>query len=249
MRNQVGILLFMALAYAFTTTALPGSALPKGPIATSADHSTNAPAWEVTGDFSEACECRAPCPCWYGKKPTDNHCHNVQVFKVQKGHYGAVPLGNLVVVVVWVSPPGQFMEESAAHSLLIAMYMDRSASAAQRHAVETIWHRAFFPPGAHALRGGMKAVRFQTANVGPDHAVVVIPGTLDYEIRTGSKQPMNVHVPTFHNLRVARSVHYRYSDYGTRWDYPGRHAAFATFHAESSPSPRQGRAGGADMDF
>ena len=59
-----------------------------------------------------------------------------------------------------------------------------------------------------------------------------------YEIRKGNSQPMNVQVPYIQFLRLASSVHYRYSDYGMTWDYPGKHAAFATFHAQPSSLPK-----------
>ena len=68
---------------------------------------------------------RAARPCWREKKPTQNHCHNVQVFKIEKGHYGAVSLDNLIVVAVAVSPEGKTMQESARQSVLLALCVDR----------------------------------------------------------------------------------------------------------------------------
>jgi len=227
MRKQLRILplpLFLTLAWTLAATSASAHL----------DDAATSPAWEVSGVFSEACECTPPCPCWSrGKKPTQNHCHNVQVFKIDKGHYGAVSLDGLIVVSVGVSPEGKTMEESAAQFLLAALYVDRSASEAQRNAVGKIWEQSF-NLGVKASKGGLKAVRFRAADVGPDRAIVTIPGTLTYEIRKGNNQPVKIQDPYIHDLRLASSVHYWYSDYGVTWDYPGRHAAFATFHAQSS---------------
>jgi len=225
MRKQLLILhlpVFLTLVWALATTSASSHL----------DDPANSPAWEVSGVFSEACECTPPCPCWStGKKPTQNHCHNAQVFKIDKGHYGAVSLDGVIVVSVGVSPEGKTMEESAAQFLMDALYVDRSTSEAQRTAVEKIWEQSF-NLGFKASKGGLKAVRFQTADVGPDRAIVTISGVLTYEIRKGNNQPIKIRDPYIHDLRLASSIHYRYSDYGMSWDYPGKHAAFATFHAQ-----------------
>ena len=194
-----------------------------------------APEWEVSGIFSEACECNPPCPCWSGKEPTQHHCHNVQIYKIENGRYGAVRLDGLVVVVAWVSPEGAVMDQSAGNSVLVALYVDRSTSVAQQQALGKIWRQSFLQ-GLEGRKGDLKAVRFQTAEVGPDRAIVVIPKILTFNVTRGSEQPMHSPMPQIRHLRVATSVSYRYSDYGMSWNYPGRHAAFATFHAKSSPS-------------
>ena len=240
MRKQLRILpvlVFATLACGFAATPFPVGAVSNRASVPPADNAATSSTWEVSGVFSEACECTPPCPCWREKKPTQNHCHNVQVFKIEKGHYGAVLLDNLIVVSVAVSPEGKTMQESAGQSVLYALYVDRSTSAAQRAALEKIWNQSF-NLGVKGSKGSLKAVRFQAADVGPDRAIVTIPGILTYEIRKGNSQPMNVHVPYIQDLRLASSVHYRYSDYGMTWDYPGKHAAFATFHAQPSSLPK-----------
>ena len=239
MRNPQRILpvfVFATLSWGVAAIALPVDGAPHRGRALAADRAANSPAWEVSGVFSEACECTPPCPCWGGEKPTQHHCHNVQVYKIEKGHYGTVSLDNLVVVSVVVSPEGKTMQESAAQSVLYTLYVDRSIAAAQREALEKIWNQ-YFNLGTKGSKGGLKAVRFQPADVGPDQAIVTIPGILTYEIRKGNNQLMESHTPDIRDLRLATSVHYHYSDYGVTWDYPGKHAAFATFHAQ----PREGR--------
>jgi len=235
MRNPLRILpilVLATLAWGLAGIALPVDGPPNRGGALVAGRTANSPTWEVSGVFSEACECTPPCPCWAAKKPTQNHCHNVQVFKIEKGHYGAVALDNLVVVSVAVSPEGKTMQESAGQSVVLALYVDRSITAAQREAVEKIWEQSF-NLGVKAGKGGLKAVRFEAVEVGPERAIVTIPGILTYEVRKGNNQPMNSGDPDIRDLRLATSVHYRYSDYGVTWDHPGKHAAFATFHAQS----------------
>lgn len=165
----------------------------------------------------------------------------MQTYKIEKGHYGGVPLDNLIVVVSVVSPEGKIMDQSAGQSVLLALYVDRSDRAAQCQAVEEIWRHSFLH-GFEGEKGGVKAVKFQRADLVPDRAVVTIPGILAFDVQKGSSQQINVQDPYIRNLRVARPVHYRYSDYGMAWKYPGRHAALAAFHAQSPPS-RQGDQG------
>lgn len=231
MKKHICGLLFVALASGLGSLFVSAPSFSDG-----ASRAQDKPAWEVSGIFSEACECNPPCPCWSGKEPTQHHCHNVQVYKIEKGRYGRVSLDGLVVVVAWVSPEGEIMEQSAGHSVLVALYVDRSTTAAQREAVEEIWRKSLLPP-FKAGKGGVKAVNFQEADVRTGRAVVVIPGTLNFNVQKGSGQPMNSPDPQIRSLRVARSVRYRYSDYGMNWNYPGKHAAFARFHAQSPPPP------------
>lgn len=190
--------------------------------------------WEVSGVFAEACECNPPCPCWGEKEPTEHHCHNVQIYKIEKGRYGGTQLDGMVVVVVWVTPEGEIMDKSAGHSVLVAIYVDRSTNPLQRGAVEKIWRQSFLQ-GLKGAKGGLKVASFQTAAVGPERALVIIPGILTFDVRKGNARPMNSADPQIRNLRLARSVRYRYSDYGMTWNYPGKHAAFGAFHAQSSP--------------
>ncbi|HXH48036.1 MAG TPA: DUF1326 domain-containing protein [Terriglobia bacterium] len=230
--------LFSVLLFAVLVWGINAGMISVFALANSSGRAAASPAWAVSGVFAEACECKPPCPCWSGKKPTEHHCHNVQVYKIEKGHYGALHLDGVVVVVAWVSPEGAIMDQSAGHSVLVALYVDHSSSKAQQEAVQTIWRHSFLM-GARGGKGGLKAVGFRVADVGDDHASVIIPGTLRFDIRKGSGQPMNSPDPHVRNLHLARSIKYQYSDYGMSWNYPGKHAAFASFHAESPPLSSQ----------
>jgi len=224
---------FAFLFYAVLVCGLSPTALSASGSESRAANTASAPAWEVSGIFAEACECNPPCPCWQGRLPTQHHCHNVQIYKIERGRYGAVRLDNLVVVVEWVSPEGRVMDKSADQSVLVAIYLDRSTSPGQREALEKIWKRSFLR-GVKGSKGGMKAVRFEKADVEPGRAVVIIRHILAFDVRRGSAQEMDVQDLYVHDMQLARSARYRYSDYGMAWDYPGKHAAFGTFHAQSS---------------
>ena len=100
-----------------------------------------------------------------------------------------------VVVVAWVSPEDAIMDQSAGHSVLVVLYLDRSISKAQQESVEKIWRQSFLM-GARDAKGGMKPEPFLKADVRPDRAIVTIPGTLSHEVRKGNEQPMNSPAPT-----------------------------------------------------
>jgi hypothetical protein len=199
-----------------------------------------AAAWEVAGVWSEACDCNPPCPCWWKKPPTLGHCENTQVYKIEKGHYGKVSLDGLVVAVIWVSPKGKIMDESLDQSVLVALYVDRSTTAVQRAAVEKIWHSAFMA-GAKAGKGGMKAVAFSIAQFTPGHIRVAIPGILAYDVKEWKNHSVALNDPYLSGFRQGSSIQYRYADYGMKWNYPGKHAFFARFHAWSSSSQAGGK--------
>jgi hypothetical protein len=185
--------------------------------------------WEVAGLWSEACPCNPPCPCWTGKKPTFDHCENVQVYQIEKGHYGATPLDGLTVVVAWVSPENEIMDQAANRSNLLAFYVDRSTTAAQRQAIENIW-RNHVLKGVKAARGELRALKMK-ATIKRDHATVTIPGILAYEVKEWRDNPVEIKDATLSDFRQGASVAFRYSDFGLNWNNPGKHAMFATFRS------------------
>jgi hypothetical protein len=190
-------------------------------------------AWEVSGLWSEACGCALPCPCWFGKKPTLDHCENIQVFRIEKGHYGQTPLNGLVVVVAWVSAPGKIMDKSAAESRLLAYYLDRSATPAQRRALKKIWDDSIMA-GVKSPQGGVKIVSLKDVEIRPGRATVTIPGILSYSVYALKDRPVKIYDPVRSGFEQGLSRIMRYKDYGVEVSYSGRHAFFATFKAKSS---------------
>ena len=223
-----GRLLWVLPVFALTAWFL-WAAGAKRPLA---DQPTVASAnWEVAGVWSEACDCDPPCPCWKKKPPTLDHCENTMVFKIERGHYGKVALDGLVVAVVWVSPKGVIMDENPDRAVLLALYLDKSTTPAQREAVQKIWHDSFLA-GMKGQKGGLKAVTFRTADFRTGYVSVSIPGILAYEIKEWKDSPVKLQDPYLSGFRQGSSLQYRYADFGLKWNYPGKHAMFAAFHVQ-----------------
>ncbi len=233
---KVKVLAFSALSS--IAALLVGGALMKGTLA--AD-SQAAPAWAVSGLWSEACPCNPPCPCWNGRIPTFGHCENIQTFQITKGQYGDVRLDGVIVVVAWVTPEGELMGESIGRSRLFAIYVDASTTEAQRDAVNRLWRSAYFS-GVKAARGELKVVAMK-ADIRPNYVQISIPGVLAYEVKESNGKAVDLKRTTRADFRQGVSVRFRYSDFGVKWDYPGKHAMFGTFQAQSQQTASASRPG------
>src|SRR5262245_20014555 len=92
--------------------------------------------WQVAGQYYENCNCDFVCPCvpWQmTAKPTKGSCTFAMGFRIERGHFGDVPLDGLGFVVVGVTP-----EEMAKGNWSVGIVVDERASAAQRDAIGAI---------------------------------------------------------------------------------------------------------------
>jgi hypothetical protein len=227
-RSPLNLRLLAVLLLASLAALLLATADTKPPRA-----AAPATAWEVSGLWTETCGCMPTCPCWFGKRPTHDHCENIQVFRIDKGHYGAVSLDHLIVVLAWVSPPGpKSMDQTAAHTKILAYYLDQSTTTAQREAIAKIWNDSIMT-GIHAAQGGVKIVSFQNVDIQPDHATISIPGILTFDVHRWKDHPVKIDDPVRTGFQQGSSKDFRYADYGVRVHYSARHAFFAAFHAHS----------------
>ena len=68
------------------------------------------PAWHVSGQYYETCNCDFVCPCVPGQmavKPTKGSCNFAMAFSVDRGSYGALSLDGLGFIVLGHTPvPG-----------------------------------------------------------------------------------------------------------------------------------------------
>src|SRR2546427_7448128 len=94
--------------------------------------------WKASGTFEEACSCDAACPCWFGSKPTRQHCSGGQVNFIEKGNYGGVSLDGLAIATMGQDPDGTTMMESFGRWDFAYLYIDEKASPEQRQALEAI---------------------------------------------------------------------------------------------------------------
>ena len=62
--------------------------------------------WYVEGDSFGSCNCSYGCPCQFEALPTHGHCRGFEVFRIDKGHFGAVKLDGLkgALLYAWPGP-------------------------------------------------------------------------------------------------------------------------------------------------
>ena len=95
------------------------------------------PAWQITGEYFESCNCEVLCPCLLSRaqaRPTEGHCDVVVAFHADSGRYGDTPLDGLSAVLT-IYTPGVM----AQGDWTVACYVDERANAAQRHGLEAIF--------------------------------------------------------------------------------------------------------------
>jgi hypothetical protein len=108
------------------------------------------PAWKVSGQYYETCNCDFVCPCVPAQmavRPTKGECMFAMAFQIENGQYGAVPLDSLGFIVLGLTPGA--MNKGNWSVGLIA---DERADAAQRDAITAIVSGASGGPMA-ALSG------------------------------------------------------------------------------------------------
>ena len=85
--------------------------------------------WQIRGELSEACTCSVPCACNFGEGPSPhNYCHAVYAYGIKEGNFNGVKLDGLKI---------GGMETAKGN----ALYLDASATAEQRKALEAVAHK------------------------------------------------------------------------------------------------------------
>jgi hypothetical protein len=108
------------------------------------------PAWNVSGQYYETCNCDFVCPCVPGQlavRPTKGDCQFAMAFQIERGTYGAVSLDGLGFIVLGLTP-----EEMGKGNWSVGLVTDARASAEQRDAMTAIASGAAGGPMA-ALSG------------------------------------------------------------------------------------------------
>jgi hypothetical protein len=91
-------------------------------------------AWKIEGRILETCSCKMVCPCWVGPAyPDQGWCAGSFVFDIQEGDSDGVDLGGCKVALAF-DLPGDFFTANGTGRL----YIDESASSAQRRELEDI---------------------------------------------------------------------------------------------------------------
>jgi hypothetical protein len=93
--------------------------------------------WRIKGDFIDFCKCAVPCPCSWGRPPTEGDCQGVIAFHIREGNYGNVELDGLNMVAI--SEFEGNIWDPDVRTKGDGLIMDESADDAQREALQTVF--------------------------------------------------------------------------------------------------------------
>jgi hypothetical protein len=92
--------------------------------------------WRIKGDFIDFCKCAVPCPCSWGRPPTEGDCEGVIAYRIREGNYGDVSLDGLNVAGI-IGFEGNIWDDDVRADM--GMIVDESADDSQREALQTIF--------------------------------------------------------------------------------------------------------------
>ena len=92
------------------------------------------PAWSLTADYVETCNCDFGCPCNFNGFPTYGSCQAIDLFSIRAGRYGDVSLDGVDIVAAF-SWPKAIHEGNGT----VQLYVDERASPKQREAILQIF--------------------------------------------------------------------------------------------------------------
>lgn len=192
--------------------------------------------WEVTGNYFEACNCEAACPCVFLGPPTEGECTALVGWHIDSGQHEGTDLADLNVALA-VHSPGP-MHEVQWH---VALYLDDRASEAQAEALGAIFsgaaggHPAVL--GAHigeVLGVASAPITFEGEG---DARSMTIGDVADVKISAMAGQGGGQVTIAGHPLAIApgntlvayRSDHLRFDDHGFEWDLSAKNGFFSPF--------------------
>lgn len=94
------------------------------------------PAWTVSGQYYETCNCDFVCPCVPGQlavRPSKGDCQFAMAFQIERGSFGSVKLDGLAFIVLGLTP-----EEMGKGNWSVGVITDARATAEQKDAIVTI---------------------------------------------------------------------------------------------------------------
>jgi len=195
--------------------------------------STAKPTWQIEGEYFESCNCEVLCPCLLtGARPTEGHCDVVLAFHIDKGKYGSVDLAGLNAAQALTTP-----DVMSKGNGTLAVYVDSSASAEQRAALEVIFTGA--AGGPPSLFGPMIAKMLPTKSVpitfgsqGGKRTLSIanVTNVTVEGIAGAGKQVVwmeNVAHPYSTKIAVARGTASQYQDHGLSFENTGRNGHFS----------------------
>ncbi len=192
--------------------------------------------WNLKGQYFEACNCEAACPCVFLSPPTEEYCTVLVGWRIDEGEFEGTKLDGLNVALA-VHSPGHM----AKVQWQVALYLDDRASAAQSQALATIFSGQ---AGGHPARlaghigevlgAGAASIEFESSGQRTamkiagiaDVAIAAAAGQGDAEITIGN-HPLAIS-PGFPAV-VSRSEHLTYDDHGMHWELAEKNGFYSPF--------------------
>jgi hypothetical protein len=194
-----------------------------------------APAWRISGEYFESCNCTVLCPCLLSRaqaRPTEGHCDVVVAVHVGAGVHGATDLAGLNVALA-VYTPGVMADGNWS----MAIYTDERGTAEQRAALEAIVSGTAGGPISRLAplitqRLPTKAVPIRLEVAGKRRALA-IPGIADITVEgiigAGDQEVWLDNVGHFASRRLAaaRGTSSRFDDHALHFDNTGRNGHYS----------------------
>ena len=153
-------------------------------------------------NYVETCNCDFGCPCNFSGFPSNGFCRAMDLFRINKGHYGGVPLDGLSVVYVG-SWPKAIHEGSGTLQIFVSKHADEK----QRDAIAKIFYGRAKGYGPFAIIATtLKYVldpQFVEvrSKIDGKNSSFSVPGVLDVQIEsfknpvTGDEQETQINLP------------------------------------------------------
>jgi hypothetical protein len=163
--------------------------------------------WYVEGVEFGSCNCDYGCPCQFeAARPTHGHCRGFEVLRIDRGHFGHVPLAGLRAALLYAWPGPVYKGEGEIQAII-----DDRATPEQHRALATILYGGETEPARthwwvfHAMSSRVhqpvsSPIEFDV-DVDARKARVVIPGILEATGRpivspaTGDEHRVRIDIP------------------------------------------------------
>ena len=197
-------------------------------------------AYEVEGDYFEACTCLASCPCIMLSPATEETCDVVLAWHIESGHLDGVALDGLNVVLAATAP-----QQMTDGNWTVAVYLDETADPAQTEALQAIFtgsaggHLAAVAPLVGTVAGVSSAPIVFEGQGGQRRLRVgdVIEVEVEEVLGMDGEHPIVIEnaplAPIAQPIRQAKSSKLRYDD-AFAIDASGRNSFIAEFRYEAA---------------
>jgi hypothetical protein len=162
--------------------------------------------WYVEGVSFGNCNCDYGCPCQFERRPTRGDCRGFEAARIDKGHFGDVPLDGLRFALLYAWPGAVFEGGGTMQAVI-----DERADARQRQALATVLYGgeteeakthwwAFHAMSSTVHEPIFAPIEFEV-DVERRRARVVIPGLIEASGRpivspaTGEEHRVRIDIP------------------------------------------------------